>query len=70
MRRTIFNCLFLALACFLNRGMLADNLKVQGLVMDRVTRSPLVGATVSATGGQATRDAVTDSDGIFLLPLQ
>ena len=32
--------------------------------------SPLVGATVSATGGQATRDAVTDSDGIFLLPLQ
>ncbi len=48
----------------------AENLRLHGIVMDKVSHAFVGGATVSASGQQAANDAVTDSEGVFRLTLR
>lgn len=50
-------------------GVHAENIKQSGIVKDAQTRAAIVGARVSAAGGQAAHDAITDGKGTFILPL-
>ncbi len=47
----------------------AEGLKQVGIVFDEQSRARIAGANVSASGGQAIRDAITDAKGTFILPL-
>lgn len=47
----------------------AEGIKQSGVVSDKQSGAKIAGAIVSAAGGQATQEVVTDSNGLFILPL-
>jgi hypothetical protein len=47
----------------------AQGIKQSGVVSDKQSGAKIAGAIVSAAGGQATQEVVTDSNGLFILPL-
>jgi hypothetical protein len=70
MKRIVNFMFHLACVLALSRLCSAENLKIHGVVMDGLTRAFVSGARVSLSGQRATKDAVTDVEGFFLLPLR
>jgi hypothetical protein len=60
--------LFFVIAA-MNLQVCAEGIKQSGIVTDEQLRTRIAGANVSAAGGQAIRDAITDVKGTFILPL-
>jgi hypothetical protein len=67
--KTIYLCLLLFNAAFLDMQVHAENLTLSGIVTDQMSRLPVAQANVSLVGGLAAHDVFTDAKGQFILTL-